>query len=105
MTTIGEPLEPEPAMTSATFLTGATGYVGSHLLARLLETRPDHAVICLAREREGATAGERVHGALRTACHDRGEASVPHGWSERVVVCEGDLTGGVAADDSAALLR
>jgi nucleoside-diphosphate-sugar epimerase len=92
-------------MASATFLTGATGYVGSHLLARLLETRPDQAVICLARGRAGATARERVHDALRTACHDRGEASVPHGWYERVVVCEGDLTGGVAADDTTALLR
>jgi nucleoside-diphosphate-sugar epimerase len=92
-------------MTSATFLTGATGYVGSHLLARLLATRPDQAVICLARGRDGTTARERVHDALRTACHDRGEASVPRGWYERVVVCEGDLTGGVADGDIAALLR
>jgi nucleoside-diphosphate-sugar epimerase len=92
-------------MTSATFLTGATGYVGSHLLARLLETRPNQAVICLARGRAGVSAEERVHDALRTACRDRGEARAPHGWHERVVVCEGDLTGGVAADDIAALLR
>jgi nucleoside-diphosphate-sugar epimerase len=92
-------------MTPATVLTGVTGYVGSHLLARLLETRPDQAVICLARGRDGETARERVHTALRTACHDQGQASVPHGWHERVVVLEGDLSGGAAAADAAGLLR
>src|SRR5262245_55966342 len=92
-------------MTLATILTGATGYVGSHLLARLLEARPDQAVICLSRGQGSAPAGDRVRAALRTACRDQGRAGVPRGWDERVVVCEGDLTAGAVGAGTAGLLR
>jgi nucleoside-diphosphate-sugar epimerase len=85
-------------------ITGATGYVGSHLLARLLETHPDHAFICLARGRAGTRAEERVRRALRTACADQGKPGTPRRWLDRVVVGEEDLTAGAADAGVARLL-
>ena len=41
-------------------LTGATGFIGGATLARLLETRPDHRVLVLARDRGPESAAERV---------------------------------------------
>src|SRR5438309_2095405 len=69
---------------------GATGFLGSHLLANLLETDPDSQVICLARRRRAA-ARDRVFEALAAARHDQGALPVPADWQKRVLVFEEDL--------------
>ncbi|KOV60617.1 peptide synthetase [Streptomyces sp. MMG1121] len=45
-------------------LTGATGFVGAHLLARLLD-RTGADLVCTVRARDAAEATDRVHTALR----------------------------------------
>jgi len=50
-------------MTSCVFLTGATGFVGSETLARLLE-RTDREVVALVRAPDAEGARERLHGVL-----------------------------------------
>jgi amino acid adenylation domain-containing protein/thioester reductase-like protein len=47
----------------AVFLVGATGFIGSHLLAALL-SRTDRPIVCLARAAGGQRARERVFTAL-----------------------------------------
>ena len=46
-------------------LTGATGYVGTLVLARLLE-RPDTEILCPVRARDARHARERIDGVLRS---------------------------------------
>src|SRR5207248_2549677 len=77
-------------MAGVAMLTGATGFLGSHLLAQLLETDPDGQIICLARRR-GAAARDRVFQALGAARHDQGAGPVPAEWQKRVLVFEEDL--------------
>lgn len=48
----------------AVLLTGATGFVGAHILAELL-AGSDRTVTCLVRARDTTTALERLRGALR----------------------------------------
>ncbi|OJF14367.1 SDR family oxidoreductase [Couchioplanes caeruleus] len=66
-------------------LTGATGFVGSHLLADLLSDDPTGAVYALARGDSRHPAAERVHTALRVAAHDLSAGGHP-------TVVESELT-------------
>jgi thioester reductase-like protein len=56
-------------MTPPVFLTGATGFLGMEVLARLLE-RGDREVIALVRAADDAAAEERLDGVLRTLWRD-----------------------------------
>jgi nucleoside-diphosphate-sugar epimerase len=78
----------ELKMMRATVLTGATGFVGSHLAVQLLREHPEHYVVCIARPKGEVSAPRRVLKALRTA-HDHSEADWPlHDQVERVFVIE-----------------
>ncbi len=70
---------------SRVFLTGATGFLGMEVLARLLE-RTDHEVICLVRARDEAGARERLDGVLQTLYRD------PSRYAARVYAQRGDVT-------------
>src|SRR5687768_10134688 len=62
-------------------LTGATGFLGSHLAHRLLQE--GHRVTALARSSKNSPAAERVKDVLRTV----GDAPL-----ERLEVLEGDIS-------------
>jgi thioester reductase-like protein len=51
------------------FLTGATGFLGMEVLARLLE-RGDREVIVLVRARDNEAAAERIDGVLAQLWRD-----------------------------------
>jgi nucleoside-diphosphate-sugar epimerase len=78
-------------MSQATIVTGATGFLGSHLVAGILDGDADVTVICLARPNADRTAQERVLHAVGRAYRDRNEHDGPIRWVERVVVIEHDL--------------
>jgi len=77
---------------SKVLLTGATGFLGMEVLARLLE-RTDHDVLCLVRAPDIDAAEERLDGVLATLYHD----ASPH--RARVRALPGDLTAGIDAPD------
>jgi thioester reductase-like protein len=83
----GAPSYPRPDWRSPreVLLTGATGFLGAHLLSELLATT-DARVHCLVRARDGATALSRIRQAA-----ERYELSVPS--ADRVVPLAGDLAG------------
>ncbi|WP_329097039.1 non-ribosomal peptide synthetase [Streptomyces sp. NBC_01439] len=85
----------------AVLLTGATGYVGSHVLAELLD-RTTGPVLCLVRAADTGAARRRLSTALRR--HGlRPDASDP-----RIVPVPGDLTRpglGLGATDRERVLR
>jgi amino acid adenylation domain-containing protein/thioester reductase-like protein len=66
------------------FLTGATGFIGSHLLRHILQGTPAN-VVCLVRAKDDETAMARVLGALRHYCL---ESDIPR---ERITPLAGDL--------------
>lgn len=68
---------------SAFFLTGATGFIGSHLVAALLESQPASRCFALVR-------GDGSHARLRKSLRDAGlsDGDIHH----RVIVVEGDLS-------------
>jgi thioester reductase-like protein len=72
-------------------ITGATGYIGSHLAASLLLKDPGKNLVCLARRSAAQSAEERVHQALRRAWWDQGYDEAPEELLESVRVLEGDL--------------
>jgi long-chain acyl-CoA synthetase len=74
-------------------LTGATGFLGMEVLARLLE-RTDHDVLCLVRAGDADAADARLDAVLGTLYHD----PAPH--RGRVRALHGDLTSGIAAPDA-----
>jgi long-chain acyl-CoA synthetase len=77
---------------SRVFLTGATGFLGMEVLARLLE-RTSHEVLCLVRARDDAGARERLDGVLRTLYRD------PARYAARVHAVRGDVTHELAVPD------
>ncbi|MGZ9934655.1 amino acid adenylation domain-containing protein [Streptomyces sp. NC-S4] len=91
------PFDPHDAV----LLTGATGYVGSHVLAELLD-RTTGPVLCLVRAADPDAARRRLSAALRR--HGlRPDASDP-----RIVPVPGDLTRpglGLGATDREQVLR
>jgi nucleoside-diphosphate-sugar epimerase len=74
-----------------TIVSGATGYLGSHLLTGLLESCPNQTAICLARPRGGVSARDRVLEAVHRAWADQGHPGLSGPWADRVEVFEEDL--------------
>ena len=68
-------------------LTGATGYLGIHLLHYLL-LHTDSEICCLVREKKGITATRRLYGLLVYYFEDPWEQA----FTERVKVILGDIT-------------
>jgi thioester reductase-like protein len=67
------------------FMTGATGFLGMEVLARLLEAG-DREVVCLVRAADGPAAEARLDGVLETLYKD------PAPYRSRVRAIAGDLT-------------
>jgi thioester reductase-like protein len=67
------------------FLTGATGFLGMEVLARLLE-HGDREVVALVRAADAAAARERIDGVLGTLWRD------PAPYRDRVRAVPGDVT-------------
>jgi thioester reductase-like protein len=81
------------------FLTGATGFLGMEVLARLLE-RGDREVIVLVRARDNEAAAERIDGVLAQLWRD------PAPYRKRVRAVAGDVTSdglGIAAGERTTL--
>jgi thioester reductase-like protein len=72
-------------MTPPVFLTGATGFLGMEVLARLLE-RGDREVIALVRAADGPAAEERLAGVLAKLWRD------PAPYRDRVRAVAGDVS-------------
>jgi len=90
-------------MSETVFLTGATGFLGMEVLARLLEHDDDVAVLALVRGRDRDEAGARLDDVLRTLY-----GSAPARARERVRALPGDVTRdglGLAADDRREVLH
>ena len=75
---------------SRVVLTGATGFLGMEVLARLLE-RTDRDVVCLVRAPDEAAARQRLDGVLGALYRD------PSSYRSRVSALHGDLTSGISA--------
>ena len=73
-------------------LTGATGFLGMEVLARLLE-RTDREVLCLVRAPDRDAAEERLDDVLAKLYSD------PSPYRRRIRALPGDLTKGVSAPD------
>lgn len=69
-------------------LTGATGYLGIHILKELLEQKADGKIVCLVRPKGGLSAEKRLKGAL----YYYFETMFPVEFEARVIVAEGDIT-------------
>jgi len=78
---------------SRILLTGATGFLGMEVLARLLE-RTDREVLCLVRASDAAAAEERLDAVLATLYRDASP------YRARVRALPGDLTAGIVAPDA-----
>jgi thioester reductase-like protein len=72
-------------MKAPVFLTGATGFLGMEVLARLLEAG-DHEVVTLIRAADDAAAEDRLHGVLAALYRD------PSNHRDRVRAVAGDVT-------------
>ena len=72
-------------MKSPVFLTGATGFLGMEVLARLLEAG-DREVIALVRASDDAAAEDRLHGVLGALYRE------PSNHRDRVRAVAGDVT-------------
>ncbi|MET0817470.1 MAG: SDR family oxidoreductase [Solirubrobacteraceae bacterium] len=79
-------------MSRAVLLTGATGFLGMEVLARLLE-RTDREVLCVVRADGRDAAEERLDDVLAKLYRDTSP------YRARVRALPGDLTSGVAAPD------
>jgi len=67
------------------FLTGATGFLGMEVLARVLE-KGDRDVVALVRAADSAAATERLHGVMAKLWRD------PSPYFDRVKAVAGDVT-------------
>jgi thioester reductase-like protein len=72
-------------MKPAVFLTGATGFLGMEVLARLLEAG-DRKVVALVRASDDAAAEDRLYGVLNTLWRD------PTPYQDNVRAVAGDVT-------------
>lgn len=72
-------------MKNPVFLTGATGFLGMEVLARLLE-KGDRDVVALVRAADSAAATERLHGVMAKLWRD------PSPYFARVKAIAGDVT-------------
>lgn len=72
-------------MKAPVFLTGATGFLGMEVLARLLEAG-DREVVALIRAADDAAADDRLHGVLCSLYRD------PSRYRDRVRAVAGDVT-------------
>lgn len=79
------PARPREGRRGAVLLTGATGFLGVHLLAELLR-RGDDQVLCVVRARDAAEGHRRLREAMTHA-----QVWDPS-WRERIEVIPGDLT-------------
>ena len=79
-------------VSSRILLTGATGFLGMEVLARLLE-RTDREVLCLVRADDQDAAERRLDDVLAKLYSDAS------GYRARVRALAGDLTGGLEAPD------
>ncbi|PYH47076.1 non-ribosomal peptide synthetase [Aspergillus saccharolyticus JOP 1030-1] len=70
------------------FITGATGFVGAHLLSKLLQRPGVKQIACLARSKKDMSAWARVQQALERydVWPDKLE------YTQKILVLEGDLT-------------
>lgn len=69
------------------FLTGATGFLGAHILQQLLDMPTVQQVACLARGRPGLSAGARVQQTLEK--YDLWDGQLEK--TQKIIVLEGDL--------------
>lgn len=76
---------PAPARTRAIFLTGAGGWIGSHLLAELLSAT-DAQLHCLVRIQDKVDARRRLVDTMR-----RNGSEIDPSWPSRIVPICGDL--------------
>jgi len=77
--------EGSPAVTDTLFLTGATGFLGAHVLVELLRIT-DSKVVCLMRADDDTTAMRRISESLKGTGRDCTD------FSSRVIPLCGDLT-------------
>ena len=90
------------AMKQAVVITGATGFLGSHLALQLLKEMREHTIICVARGKGPASARDRVVQALQKAEADCGGRGVED-LCRRVAIIDSDLFGDDYHVDIAAL--
>lgn len=76
-------------------LTGATGFLGIHILKCLIEKYPDTTIHCLLRSKHGITAKER----LKQLLFYYFEARFDDLFEKRIFVHEGDVTSTIAITD------
>lgn len=69
------------------FLTGATGFLGIHILDELLATNEKIIVYCLVRDKNGITAKERLYNKIQYYFGDKYDKL----FGERIIVVNGDI--------------
>ena len=84
-------------------ITGATGFVGSHLVLRWLRSHPTARVGCIVRAADAATGLRRIHTALSRAATNEGSAA-DH-LLARVHAMPGDLDSLAWVDPAEAWMR
>lgn len=84
------------------FLTGASGFLGSHIAATWLRQRPTNTVAALVRAPSWGDAADRLRCALRNAFHEQGGGDPCSELLSRAVAIPGDLLDGSWAAEAAA---
>ena len=72
-------------------MTGATGFIGGHILVEALRTT-DVELVCLVRPKRGERARDRLERGLREYDLWRDDPGWQDAWDRRVRVVEGDVT-------------